>query len=185
MSYFFELQIGLYNVWILSLLVWLSGISIMLVNRKAAKRLADMSWYTPKDKRAAIASMFMMYGMMIFSIWVPLKTGTVWFYAGLAIFIAGFVCHLIAMHNYATTPDDEAIVKGMYRLSRNPLYFFHALMFLGFCVASASIPLLIVWLVYNIPTHLIILGEERYCVETYGDTFREFMERVPRYFWVF
>jgi len=184
MSYFFELEIGLCNAWIGAVIAWLSGMAIML-NRQTARRLTDMSWYTQGDKYSAFGSMFFMYVLIIFSIWIPMKTGTVWFYAGVVIYAAGYICNVIAMHNYATTPHDEPVVKGMYRVSRNPLYFFYSVMFLGLCVASASVPLFIVWIMYNIPTHFIILGEERYCLETYGDSFWEFMGRVPRYFIIF
>ena len=38
----------------------------------------------------------------------------------------------------------------------------------------------------NIPfmvyTHLIVLGEERYCEATYGDEYRTYKARTPRYF---
>ncbi len=31
-------------------------------------------------------------------------------------------------------------------------------------------------------THLIVLGEERYCEATYGDEYRTYKARTPRYF---
>ncbi len=185
MSYFMDLQIGLYNAWIGSLFAWLSGVLFVMLSPKTGKRLANMSWYTPSDKRAAYSSMFMMYGVMIFSIWVPFKFGTAWFYTGAAIYVIGLILNIIALYNYASTPEDEAIVKGMYSISRNPLYLFHAIMIFGVCVAAASLPMFILWIIYNIPTHMIILGEERYCLETYGDSFKSYMERVPRYFRIF
>jgi protein-S-isoprenylcysteine O-methyltransferase Ste14 len=185
MSFYMELELGLWNAWIGSLIAWATPMIMAMFYGKAVKRLTDMSWYTSKDKVAAYSCMFMMYFLMIFSIWVPLKFGTVWFYSGLIFYLAGLLFSIIALHNYATTPGDEAIVKGMYRLSRNPLYFFHSLMMLGLCVASASLPMFVFWIVYNIPTHFIILGEERYCMQTYGMTFQEYMNSVPRYFMFF
>lgn len=143
--------------------------------------MMDMSWYTPRDKKMATASLISSYGMMIFTIWVPLKTGTPWFYAGLCLFIAGFTGNAIAKHNYATTPKNEAVRKGMYRISRNPLYLCFSLMFLGLIIASLSLPLLFIWIINTIFMHLIILGEERYCLENYTESYREYMQKVPRY----
>lgn len=44
-----------------------------VANKKWANRMMDMSWYTSRDKKAAIASMISMYTMMIFTILVQLK----------------------------------------------------------------------------------------------------------------
>jgi protein-S-isoprenylcysteine O-methyltransferase Ste14 len=184
MSYYTELHIGLWNAWIGSLLILLT-MMVTTMNKELAKRMMDMSWYTPRDKRAAMTSMIFMYAMMIFTIWVPLKIGTPWFYIGLCLFIIGFVGNAIATHNYATTPKDEAIRKGMYRISRNPLYLCFSVMFLGLILASLSLPLLVIWMIYNIMTHFVILGEERYCLETYGESYNDYMKKVQRYFLFF
>lgn len=185
MSYFTELHIGLYNAWIGSLVACLSGTIVMIVNRKAGKRLANMSWYTKKELAIAVICFIMQYSFIVFSVWVPLKLNTPWFYAGLVFFIFGLMCYLVALYDYAVTPEDAAVTTGLYKISRNPLYLFYSFMGLALCVASASLPLFLVWIIYNIPTHFIILGEEKYCLNTYGEQFADYMTRVPRYFLFF
>lgn len=185
MSDFIELKIGLWNAWIGTVIAYGSQLLFTILKPQIKKRLFNMSWYKPGDKFAAYLSMLLMYGMIIFSIWVPLKIGTVWFYMGLVIFLTGIISSLIALHNYAAAPDNEAIVKGMYRISRNPLYFFYSIKMLGLCIASASLPMLIFWIIYNIPTHFIILGEEKYCLKTYGESYKNYMKNVHRYFLFF
>lgn len=180
MEYFTELHIGLTNAWTGSLIIFLSMMGT-LVNKELAKRMMDMSWYTSRDKKAAMASIISMYAMMIFTIWVPLKIGTPWFYAGLCLYCIGFIGNLVATHNYATTPKNEAIRKGIYRISRNPLYLSFSLSFLGLIIASLSLPLFFIWMTYNILTHLVILGEERYCLENYSKSYQEYMQKVSRY----
>lgn len=184
MNYFTELHIGLFNAWIGSLIIILSQVVVM-PQKELMKRMMDMSWYTPRDKKAAMSSLASVYGMMIFTVWVPLKIGTQWFYAGLFLFSIGFIGHAIATHNYATTPKNEATRKEMYQISRNPLYFFNSLMFLGLVTASLSLPLFLIWIVFNICTHLLVLGEERYCLQTYTESYKEYMQKVPRYFLFF
>ena len=185
MSYYTELNIGLWNAWIGGVIPLLSHMLIYFIDKKSWKRLGDMSWYTPADKIAAYASMIMMYGMILFSVWVPLKTGTVWFYSGIVLFCISYICYVVSYRNYATTPLDEAIVKGLYRFSRNPLYFFYSLMMLSLCVMSASLYLFLIWIVYNISVHFIVLGEEKYCLTTYGYQYRVYMKNSPRYFLFF
>ena len=85
MSFYTELNIGLWNAWIGGVIPLLSHLIIYFVDKKTWKRLGDMSWYTPADKVAAFASMIMMYGMILFTLWVPMKYGTPWFYSGVSL----------------------------------------------------------------------------------------------------
>ncbi len=66
---------------------------------------------------------------------------------------------------------------------RNPLYFFSSLGFIGagLTFGSTIITLLLVFTfaITHIP---IILYEERRLLSIFGDEFRDYMERVPRFF---
>lgn len=185
MYYYTELNVGLLNAWIGGAVPLVSHLFIFLFDKKTWERLGDMSWYTSADRKVAYFSMIMMYGMILFSILVPLKPGTAWFYSGVIVYLASFICYIISYRNYATTPHNEAVVKGLYRLSRNPIYFFYSMMMLALCLASASLPLFAIWIVYNILVHFIIIGEERYCLITYGEQYRVYMKSSPRYFLFF
>ena len=50
-------------------------------------------------------------------------------------------------------------------------------MSLALCVASASLPLFIIWIFYNLSVHLIIFGEEKYCLKTYWIVYGHYMKR--------
>jgi protein-S-isoprenylcysteine O-methyltransferase Ste14 len=182
MSFYTEMNIGLWNAWIGGVIPLLAHVVIMLTNKGAWKRLGDMSWYTTKDKWAAYSSMFLMYSMIVFSLWLPLKVGTAWFYTGVTIYAVSMVCYLLSYRNFSATPESEVSIKGIYRFSRNPLYFFYSLLMAALCIASASLPLFGLWILYNISVHHVVLGEERYCLNTYGESYREYMVSTPRYF---
>ena len=53
---------------------------------------------------------------------------------------------------------------------------------IGIIIATASLWLLLMMVPYCWAMHGVILGEERYCEQTYGDSYREYKQRVPRYF---
>ena len=55
----------------------------------------------------------------------------------------------------------------------------------GVIIASASLWLLLMMVPYCWAMHGVILGEEKYCERTYGDAFRDYKKRVPRYFLFF
>jgi protein-S-isoprenylcysteine O-methyltransferase Ste14 len=157
----------------------------MMLNKTAANRLGDLSWYTRGDKITAWLSMILSYGTLILSIGITFKTGTPWFYAGMVILLVGIICYLVAKQNYATTPENEAVNKGMYRISRHPLYLFYGIMPLGIIVATLSVPLFIVWALCIFFIHFMILREERFCLKTYPDSYPDYMQKVPRNFLIF
>ncbi len=179
-----EFKIGLLNAWLGAIPILVASLIFMVANKKAGKRAIDMSWYTIKEKNMAWPCMLGYYGTILYSITVPLKLGTIWFYSGLIIYIAGMIPLIVAYFNYAAAPLDAPIVKGVYRISRNPLYFFTVLALFGLSIASASWVMLLLVILYNIFQHAIILGEERFCLEKYGETYGEYMNNVPRYLFI-
>ena len=116
---------------------------------------------------------------------VPLKTGSAWFWIGAVIYVAAFAGFIKAFYDYAAAPADKAAQGGIYRLSRNPMYFFYFLGMAGVCVASASLWLLIAMVPFAIYNHLVVLGEERYCEQAYGREYLEYKRKTPRYFLFF
>jgi protein-S-isoprenylcysteine O-methyltransferase Ste14 len=88
----------------------------------------------------------------------------------------------VALFNYRDTPADEAVERGLYRYSRNPQWFGLMLMFVGSSVMAGSGLALLCMTFAVIFYHYRILGEERACLEAYGEPYRQYLERVPRYF---
>ena len=66
------------------------------------------------EKRIFNFSMLVFFFALIYSIFLPLKLGTIWFYVGLPITLIGLVVLTICMVNYAATPWEEPITKGIY-----------------------------------------------------------------------
>jgi protein-S-isoprenylcysteine O-methyltransferase Ste14 len=99
----------------------------------------------------------------------------------MATYLFGLVMFLIAIANIAATPPGEPFVKGLYRYSRHPMMFFMFLTFIGIGIAAAS------WLFLLLSAGVIVLytvyvvAEERGCSERYGESYREYMNRTPRW----
>jgi len=96
-----------------------------------------------------------------------------------AIAMAGMIA---AFHAYMNTPQDKPVRRGIYRYSRNPMYFFFIVGVVAACFASASLWLLILTVLFVLATHGIIRSEERYCAETYGKDYLDYKKQVARYF---
>ena len=117
----------------------------------------------------------------IYTVFLPLKLGTLWLYSGLTVFLFGIVFTIVTIRNFATSPKDKVITKGLYRFTRNPMYMGMILMQIGIGIACAS------WLYLLLTVALMILlnanlsAEERYCLYMYGDNYQKYMNSTPRW----
>jgi protein-S-isoprenylcysteine O-methyltransferase Ste14 len=86
-----------------------------------------------------------------------------------------------AMIHFALAPSDKPATKGVYTISRNPMYLSVFLIFVGISLASASWFFLLLTMIWLILGDRGVVAEERLCLETYGDSYREYMDRTPRW----
>jgi protein-S-isoprenylcysteine O-methyltransferase Ste14 len=70
-----------------------------------------------------------------YSVFLPLKLGTVWFYVGLFIYLLGVIIDFMASVSWATNPLDKPITTGIYSISRNPMDFGNFVALVGTSIA--------------------------------------------------
>ena len=73
------------------------------------------------------------------------------------------------------------IAEGPYAHSRNPMYVAWTLVYLGIAIASRTVWLFLALPAVVLATHGVVLREERTIEERFGDEYREYANRVPRY----
>jgi protein-S-isoprenylcysteine O-methyltransferase Ste14 len=127
MSWLPAFEIGLWNAWILMLYFPLHPLIMIVVDKAVGtggifKKMGDVP-YEKGEKRAYVIYMVVLLVLLAYSVFLPLKLGTLWFYAGLTTYLVGLVIFLTAIVNIATTPLGQPFTNGMYRYSRHPLYF--------------------------------------------------------------
>lgn len=79
---------------------------------------------------------------------------------------------------YETT---RPVTKGTYRLVRHPQYLGYALLVVGLAAVN---PHPLTWILAAVAAALFYLqavAEERYCVDTFGAEYREYVRAVPRF----
>jgi len=185
MSWVPAFKIGLWNAWILLLYFPLNTLIMILVDKAVGtgqimKKMGDVP-FDKKEKRASMTSMVLMVLLVLYSIFLPLKLGTVWFYAGLAIYLVGLAMLVAAIVNIATTPLGQPFVGGMYRYSRHPVYVSMFITWVGVSVASASWLFLLLSIVVMGLGAFEAVAEERCCLELYGDEYRQYLNLTPRW----
>jgi protein-S-isoprenylcysteine O-methyltransferase Ste14 len=80
------------------------------------------------------------------------------------------------------TGKHELRSEGIYRISRNPMYASFIFLNTSTFLFLPSIFLLIIMIYGMVVHHFIILGEEKFLENEFGDEYRKYKSRVARYF---
>ena len=177
-------KIGVWNAWIFMLLDVLTFPLFIRIAKGRAPEVEGKSQVSAMSRTARItlySSKIIYIPAFIYSIFLPLKLGTVWFYVGLPITLIGFITGVIVILNWAASPRGEPVTNGLYRYSRHPMYVTAFVFFLGVSIATASWVFLLFTILLIAASFYFAPLEEQSCLEKYGDAYREYMSRTPRY----
>ncbi|MCJ7633394.1 isoprenylcysteine carboxylmethyltransferase family protein [Candidatus Bathyarchaeota archaeon] len=173
-------ELGLWNAWILmvpSLLLMLLSLCLFIEKRAPATGMR-----LSKTKLSfCLFSKFIYFAAVIYSVFLPLKLGTIWFYAGLLITLIGLVGSMMTVVSWVSTPAGKIVTRGIYHFSRHPIYVTEVLLLLGASMASASWVFLLFPLIVGVGAVYFIKIEEAQCIGHYGSAYREYMNRTPRW----
>ena len=186
-----EFELGLWNAWILVLLMFsiIMGLSPLVIrlffgstkSKESSKRHSARPKLSEREKKLDHLSTITLLALLVYSVVLPLDHGTGWFYAGLSVYVMSMIFSFTAIINFAQAPLDKPATKGVYAISRNPMYFSMFLIFVGISLACASWLFLMLTIIWLIIADIGVVAEERLCLETYGDSYREYMNRTPRW----
>jgi protein-S-isoprenylcysteine O-methyltransferase Ste14 len=184
-------EIGLWNGWIYILLMFLIDLGLsnltirLLLGKTKSQEINKRHGTTPNlndtEKKIDQLSTIILIALIIYSIFLPIQLNTVWFYIGSFIFIIGIVFGFAAMIYFAFSPTNKPVTKGVYSISRNPMYFGMFIIFASVSIACASWLFLLLTVVWFILLDRTVVAEERLCLEMYGDSYREYLKRTSRW----
>jgi protein-S-isoprenylcysteine O-methyltransferase Ste14 len=180
-------QIGLWNAWILWVLMIVSMvIPDFFMSKEAKIRIKKAAQFVPFNKKmekilALSTHVIIMPISILYSIFLPLKIGTVWFYIGLLIFILALAISIMTTISFAATPVDKPVTNGIYRISRHPIYFSGFLINLSIGIACASWIMVLCGILWIVFFHIVLPTEESFLISQYGDAYREYMNRTPKW----
>jgi protein-S-isoprenylcysteine O-methyltransferase Ste14 len=177
MSLIPEFEIGVWNAWILTTLLLLFIMASGLLPKDIGKRIAPAE----EVKKTNTVMMIVFFAMIVYSIFLPLKLGTAWFYVGLAVYILGFIISCAALLAVAATEPGEPFTTGIYRYSRHPIALGTLLAMIGVGIASASWLFLLLSVILMVLSHFLAITEERATTQKFGDAYKEYMARTPRW----
>jgi protein-S-isoprenylcysteine O-methyltransferase Ste14 len=144
------------------------------------KKMGDIP-FSKSEERFFIGSMILIGAILIYSIFLPLKVGSLYLYVGLPIFCIGLMMLVGAIGNIATTPPGGPFDGLFYRCSRHPMTVAANVMHVGVGIATASWIVLGFALAYASMWQMLVPAEERGCLETYGESYRQYLNRTPKW----
>ena len=179
------IEIGWLNGWILLCLLYLIfGILLLSFPKSVRARLYnyDKSGWSKTQRIFYVIGKLLALVSLILMIFAPLKIGAKFFIPGIIIFAFGLTGFIIALFNFKNTSHDQPITRGLYRISRHPQVFMLFIASIGICIAIGSWLVLFIVIISSLFLRLRDIEEEKACLKRYGDSYRAYMKRVPRYF---
>ncbi len=181
MSYIPVFELGLWNAWILVIPILIIMFSDMRATSIRESGKAGDFQLTRKENRLTYVVFLPMVVSYVYAVFLPLQLGTIWLYSGLIVYLFGIIFTIVAIRNFATSPKNKVITKGLYRFTRNPMYVGVILLQIGLGIACSS------WLYLFLSVVLLILlnanlsAEERYCLHMYGENYQKYRNSTPRW----
>jgi protein-S-isoprenylcysteine O-methyltransferase Ste14 len=154
---------------------------LSLLDKESLKRAAFFAPLIRKEKAAYWFYQISNILIFLYLCFLKITTDPYWLYVGLVIYGLGVLLCLVSVANFAKPTENGINLKGLYRVSRNPMYLAYFIYFLGCVLLTQSLIMLAILLVFQISAHWIILSEERWCVNKFGEEYISYMNKVRRY----
>ena len=154
---------------------------LRVLNQKALSRAAFFPPRAGREKAAFYLYQSATILIFLYLFFLRIRTGSVWFPVGLAVYGLGIVFCAVSVYDFAKPAENGLNRSGLYRVSRNPMYVAYFIYLLGCVLLTRSLVLLALLIVFQLSAHWIILSEERWCIRKFGKDYTAYMRRVRRY----
>ena len=184
MELFPALELGWFNGWILLIVLYgIFGMLLLFFPKAVVARLYayDGLRWSKKQRAYHVIGKLLILINIVLTILTPLRVGSIVFILGVILFAIGLTGFTIALLNFKNTPLNQPITKGLYSISRNPQALMLLVAGVGISLAIGSSIALFLVVTASLFGRSRILAEERALLMQYGNSYRDYMERVPRY----
>lgn len=167
--------------WLVALLLFLRHGLMALINRGALPRAAHFAPMEDQERGLYYAYQAANVLIPLILCFLPIRVAGAAGNTGLVLVIVGALLCARSVIDFALARDGQFASVGVYRFSRNPMYLSYNLYYLGCALLASSWMLLALVAIFVLSAHFIILAEERWCLNTFGQPYHEYMQRTGRY----
>lgn len=162
-------------------LIFIRYVLLSVLSKEALKRAALFAPLRGMEKVAYWFYQISTILIFVYLCFLKITNEALWLYIGLAVYGLGVLLCIVTTFNYASPSKKSMNSNGLYQFSRNPMYVAYFIYFLGCCILTHSLVLLIILLVMQLSAHWIIISEERWCINKFGQEYVDYMKKVRRY----
>jgi protein-S-isoprenylcysteine O-methyltransferase Ste14 len=184
MKIFPEFGLGILNGWI-PLGLYFLGFLLSLLPYSTEVRNWLFQNPVNRDRKALLFvrrfGQLSMVAYILMMVFTPLDFNPPSFLPGALIYCFGLSMEISALYSFRIAPPGRPVEMGPYHVSRNPQWVGLFLVLLGSAVAAGVWLYVAMVLAVGVIYHIQILDEEALCLQTFGDSYREYMHRIPRY----
>jgi protein-S-isoprenylcysteine O-methyltransferase Ste14 len=167
---------------LLALLVLTDGILFWAFQRGVVTRLFDRSGWTRRQQVLTVLGKLLALVTVLMILLTPLKLGSYVFYIGSGLVVLGLIALIKALLDFRNSLPNLPATQGIYRFTRHPQNLASSIVIVGCTIAIGSWLALIIFVLARIFLHVNLVAEEEVCERVYGQVYRDYMARVPRYF---
>lgn len=174
---------GLCNGWLFMIVFLLQWLAVVVLPGHIVEKTGDPAdlRQSPGAKIMSGLTQFFWISATLYSIFLPLRAGTLWFYGGLAIFGGGLALLISATLSVARAEAGKPFSAGIYRFSRHPMYLSMIFVYTAVSVAAASWLFALITIVTFFLQRSQAIREENYCLNKFGQAYRQYLARTPRW----
>lgn len=158
------------------------AVFLLSCSNPVVKKLYRASGWEKHHYQLAAVGKVLTAVSLVLVIFSPINFNTLFFWLGSMIYLAGFIVMFAGLLVFRSTPADQPVHDGVYQYSRNPQWVGLVMIFMGACISCGNGLALLLFTVAVILFHYRLLGEESVCLKEYGQSFQQYLNKVPRYF---
>ena len=152
------------------------------LNPMALKEAAYFAPLLEKERIAYYIYQIANVLLLVFPFFLKIRFDSIVGILGGSIYLVGVLLLLVSTIDFAKSTKQELRTRGIYRFSRNPMYVGYFLFFFGCVLMTESMILFVSLICFQVSSHWIILSEERWCQEKFGEEYLSYKGNVRRYF---
>lgn len=162
-------------------LLFIRYVYLYYISKDAFLKASQLAPMNDLEKRMYLFYVFFNILLFLSLFFLKIQTASLLYIIGFALFIFSIFYLTVTTYYYGLAGVDGFCQDGPYRFSRNPMYLVYFFYFLSAVFLTRSLALLLFLVCFQFFGHWLILSEERWCKDLFGQKYLDYMERVPRY----
>jgi protein-S-isoprenylcysteine O-methyltransferase Ste14 len=158
----------------------------VLVGYKRGAPVDDEEYFQYYANVVLPGSWLVIFSLFIVSLYIPIVI-SVWFWIGLALMIVGNTFVIGSLWQFAHSEERYLIRSGLFRISRNPMYFglnasILGMVFMtGFVVNFTNVLFYCMVIIWFVLAHNLIHSEEVFLKMRHQERYQKYQNQVARY----